>query len=269
MNSSEDIDTAAVFTGEFVIPGRTPEDLWLSHFERYRFASEFTANKTVLDVACGTGYGSDYLAAQGAKRVVGGDISPEALAYAARHFRRPTLDFVKLDGGRLPFVESTFDVVLSYETIEHMEDQGQFLRECSRVLRPEGVFVCSTPMRLAWRPPWVPKSLNPFHRRELTAGELRDTLRDQFDDVTLFAQACIRFVDVLARYIAFSSGLILSIAPRTHTLSDRARDYLLSLRPPRSRTWSSGDRSQFAVRPLPKMLPGFPGVIIAKAGRRA
>ena len=267
MTIGDDGEASAVFTGEFVVPGRTPEDLWLSHLERYRFASELVANKTVLDVACGTGYGSDYLAEHGAKSVVGGDLSPQAIAHAAGHFDRPNLAFFKLSANSLPFRKSTFDAVVSFETLEHLEHPEQFLRECSRVLRPEGSFVCSTPMRFAWRPPWAPKSLNPYHVQEFSLGELQSMIAREFDRVELFGQACSRFTDVLTRYLAFSSGLILSLIPRTRTLSTGARDFVLGLRPHRARK-NIDDRSLFRVKRLPRTLPGFPGIVIAKALRR-
>ena len=254
---------------EFVVPGRSSQDLWRSHFERYRFAADLTPGKKILDLACGSGYGSDYLAEHDAKRVVGGDVSTEALTYATRHFVRPNLSFVKLNAVCLPFPPCSFDAVVSFETVEHVRDSDEFLRECARVLRPEGVFLCSTPMRFAWRPPWVPEPLNPFHAREFSLAELRDAIGDHFDDVQLFGQACTRFDGVLARYVAFSSGLLLSFLPRAGSLSHRARDALLGLRPEKPRKPSGKGRDLFAVRPLPGVLPGFPGVVIAKAGRRA
>lgn len=69
------------FTGEFVVPNKTPYATYQEHINRYVFASNFVKDKTVLDIVCGTGYGSSYLARKGAKRVLGGDISKKAIEY--------------------------------------------------------------------------------------------------------------------------------------------------------------------------------------------
>jgi len=265
----DEVDPAIPFTGEYVVPGRTPENEWLPHIERYRFASQLAPGKVILDVACGTGYGSDLLAGHAANRVVGGDASPGALSFATDRFRRENLSFLKLDASRLPFPPSTFDAVVSFETLEHMPDPGQFLRECARVLRPNGVLLCSTPMRLAWRPPWMPKPLNPFHTREFTVGELRAALNDAFDRAEFYGQACLAPVEWVTRYIVGTSNFVLSRIPGVRSVSPNKLDWLLGYWPPASRRSRPLDRSRFEVRPLPAWVPGFPSVIVAKAVRRA
>ncbi|TLZ75833.1 MAG: class I SAM-dependent methyltransferase, partial [Methanobacteriota archaeon] len=123
----DQIEPSTPFTGEYVVPEKTPENEWLPHIERYRFAGHVAPGKVILDVACGTGYGSDLLAGLAAKQVIGGDASPEALSFANHRFGRENLAFVKLDGSRLPFRPSTFDAVVSFETVEHMKDPAEFL----------------------------------------------------------------------------------------------------------------------------------------------
>src|SRR3989442_7127317 len=84
----DEIEPGTPFTGEYVVPEKTPENEWLPHIERYRFAGHFAPGKVILDVACGTGYGSDLLAGLTAEKVGGGDASPQALSFATRRFRR-------------------------------------------------------------------------------------------------------------------------------------------------------------------------------------
>ncbi len=265
----DEIGHGTPFTGEYVVPGKTPDNEWLPHIERYRFASHVAPGKVILDVACGTGYGSDLLAGLAAKRVVGGDASPEALSFASHRFRRENLSFLKLDGSRLPFRSSTFDAVTSFETVEHMKDPAEFLRECARVLRPNGILLCSTPMRLAWRPPWMPKPQNPFHTREFTVNELRAALDERFDQVEFFGQACIGTLEWVTRYVVSTSDFVLSRIPTVRARSQHKLDWLLGYWPPASRRAQPLDPRRFEVRPLSPRIPGFPGAIVAKAVRRA
>ena len=265
----DEIGHGTPFTGEYVVPGKTPDNEWLPHIERYRFASHVAPGKVILDVACGTGYGSDLLAGLAAKRVVGGDASPEALSFASHRFRRENLSFLKLDGIRLPFRSSTFDAVVSFETVEHMKDPDQFLRECARVLRPNGILLCSTPMRLAWRPPWMPKPQNPFHTREFTVNELRAALDERFDQVEFFGQACIGTLEWVTRYVVSTSDFVLSRIPTVRARTQHKLDWLLGYWPPASRRAQPLDARRFEVRPLSPRIPGFPGAIVAKAVRRA
>ena len=130
---------------ERLIPERLLADgLFQEHMSRYVFASESTKNKLVLDIACGTGYGSYYLAEQGATLVVGSDASAVALNYAKK-FKRQNLLFTQSNGLKMPYPDDSFDVIVSYETIEHIGQDGAFVAECARVLKTDGLFLCSTP----------------------------------------------------------------------------------------------------------------------------
>jgi ubiquinone/menaquinone biosynthesis C-methylase UbiE len=112
-------------------------------FSKYVFASLFTQDKVVCDVACGTGYGSSYLS-KNARLVVGGDISENAVEYAHRK-RKHNVQFLLLDALQLPFFDEAFDIIVSVDTIEHLDKYENFLGECARVLKPGGLFICATP----------------------------------------------------------------------------------------------------------------------------
>jgi len=170
------------FTGERIVPGRTAETLFLEHEQRYVFASRYVAGKVVLDVACGAGVGTSFLRRMGAGRVWGLDIAPDAIAYARARY--PECEFAQSEATSLCLPDCSVDVVVSFETLEHVKDQKRFLRECWRVLRPGGLLICSTPNTTIYR--W--QGGNPFHIRELTLREFADFVSTHFEDLRLFSQ---------------------------------------------------------------------------------
>ncbi len=143
----------------------------------------------VLDAACGTGFGAQVLSEAGAALVAGVDLDPEAVSYAHRE-RSETTWFVLGDVTRLPFTGSTFDMVTTFETIEHVPDFVTCLQEFSRVLKEGGVLFCSTPNRAVSSPDGIIR--NPYHVREFTVAEFRRALGEVFRDVQILGQWCRR-----------------------------------------------------------------------------
>jgi ubiquinone/menaquinone biosynthesis C-methylase UbiE len=175
------------FTGERVIPGRVDADLWSEHFARYAFARRFAQDRIVLDAGCGTGYGSAELA-QSAQRVVGVDIAPEALEYARSTYPLPNLEFTSASCLKLPFENQIFDIAVAFEVIEHLADYRQFLAECARVLRPDGVLIVSTPNKRYYGESRDKSGPNPYHQHEFEPAEFMRELEHIFKNVTLLAQ---------------------------------------------------------------------------------
>ncbi len=174
-------------------------ELWGEHRSRYRFAARLaTKGQRVLDVACGAGFGLELLEQAGACPL-GVDYDGAALADMRRTSRRPEqYRLVRADATRLPFEDQAFDLVVSFETIEHVTDARALVHEIRRVLRPRGKLVLSTPNR-AFGPP-ERHANNPFHVREFTADELHDLLSASFEQVQLFGQrpsAAYRYVPFL------------------------------------------------------------------------
>ncbi|MBI4460430.1 MAG: methyltransferase domain-containing protein [Acidobacteria bacterium] len=165
------------FTGERVIPGTGDVDLFNEHRARYLFARRFAAGKTVLDAACGTGYGSALLG-EAARRVFGVDISREAVEYARPHYPSSHLHFSQADCLALPFPPGQFDLVVAFEIIEHLEHPEEFLKELNRVLDSKGLLVLSTPNRLYYTDDR--QEVNPFHRREFSYAEFEEILKSVF-----------------------------------------------------------------------------------------
>lgn len=182
------------FTGERVVPGKTPQTIYDEHIYRYIFAASLAENKVVLDVACGTGYGAGFMAEK-ASKVVGADISLEAVDYAAERFCKDNkAGFVCADAIRLPFVDNAFDIVVSFETIEHIRQCRKFLAECRRVLKANGLLVCSTPNRRIFSPK-LAKPINTFHVKEFWPEEFYRLLSRYFVNITLYGQCDVKLSD--------------------------------------------------------------------------
>jgi ubiquinone/menaquinone biosynthesis C-methylase UbiE len=187
--TQESMSTAAAtapdleFTGERIVPGKTVEALFREHEERYVFAGQHVAGKDVLDVACGTGVGTEYLRIAGASRVWGLDIDPGAIAYAKSRYAG--CEFAECEATSLCLPDESVDVVVSFETLEHLKDQRKFITECWRVLRSGGMLICSTPNTTIYG--W--QGTNPFHIHELSTREFKGLLGSYLCEVRLFSQA--------------------------------------------------------------------------------
>lgn len=140
------------FTGERVVPSEMANDprTYREHLIRYAWALPFCAGQAVLDAACGTGYGLEIFSGV-ARAVVGFDVSQDALDYAKKQFKfsdRPALlmavDLEKVNFQDF-FVQNPVDVVVSFETIEHLENPDFFLENVSKILAPGQQFIFSIP----------------------------------------------------------------------------------------------------------------------------
>jgi len=122
-------------TGEFFVPEQQG-NIELEHVHRYLQATQIVAGKSVLDIACGEGYGSLLLAAS-ATTVTGVDISEEVTRTRATGTPRDNVTFLVGDCSDMPVANQSVDVVVSFETIEHHDQHEAMMREIKRVLRPE------------------------------------------------------------------------------------------------------------------------------------
>ncbi len=175
------------FTGERVVPGEVNVDLWNEHLSRYAFAARLAEGKRVLDLGCGTGYGSAELA-RTAGTVAGADIAPQAIEHARANYRLPNLEFTVAPSTALPYADSSFDVVVCFEVIEHLADWRGLVREAARVLGQDGLFLVSTPNRLYYAESRKTAGPNPFHEHEFEFDEFRDALAETFPAVDVLLQ---------------------------------------------------------------------------------
>ncbi len=136
------------FTGERYVPElfKKQENIAQMHQERYKFAAKYVSGMSVLDVACGEGYGSDMLSRE-ARNLVGVDIDEITINSAKDKYKRDNLKFLVGGVSNIPVKNLSIDVVVSFETIEHvrLKEQIAFLEEVSRILRKDGIFIVSTP----------------------------------------------------------------------------------------------------------------------------
>ncbi len=177
----------AEFTGERLIPGEVDVDLLNEHMARYAFAARLAHGKRVLDAGCGAGYGTAELAGQAAS-VTGADVAAAAVDFARSHYQLPSLAFEQASCERLPHADETFDLVVAFEVIEHLETWREFLLEARRVIAPGGQLIVSTPNKLYYTESRGVHGANPFHVHEFDFAEFRGALEDVFPHVTLFLE---------------------------------------------------------------------------------
>jgi len=169
-------------TGERTLPDVQEENYWFRrHLAVYEWIAARVGGMSVVDMACGEGYGSATLAPAAAS-VVGVDANPEAHEHARLRYRRENLRFER------DLVESfaeSCDAVVFLQTIEHLERPGEVLAHFRDLVGERGVVYVSTPNVLTLAPPGAAKSENPWHLREYRAHEFRDLCREHFREVEL------------------------------------------------------------------------------------
>ena len=174
------------FTGERFVPG-VPGEIVYEHVHRYAFASRFASGRRVLDAACGEGYGSALLA-QVAVAVTGVDLDAATVDHARTTYVARNLSFAQGSITALPLPAESVDLVVSFETIEHLAatDQPAMLAEFARVLVPDGLLLVSSPNR----PEYSDRRnyLNPFHIHELDRADLARLLAERFEASRWFRQ---------------------------------------------------------------------------------
>ncbi|MGB4664939.1 MAG: class I SAM-dependent methyltransferase [Bacteroidales bacterium] len=156
----------------------------LEHIHRYLFAANFVKDKTVLDAACGTGYGSNYLSNY-ANLVYGIDINQDVIENNKEIYKKENLFFINTSIYQLPFDDNMFDVIVSFETIEHVDNGELVLSEFNRVLKKDGILIISTPNKNIS----IENNLdNPFHVHEYFEEEFKTLLHKYFNNVSISYQ---------------------------------------------------------------------------------
>ena len=176
------------FTGERFVPEIDDHVMQMEHLQRYLSVCKVVEKLNVLDVACGEGYGSS-LMAENAGRVTGVDISHEAIEHAKKRYNHSNLDYIRGSATDLSmFQNETFDAVISFETIEHIDETSQqlFLKEIKRVLKSDGFLIMSTPDKKIYSD--LHNYHNEYHIHEFYKDEFVSFLKDQFNFITLFNQ---------------------------------------------------------------------------------
>lgn len=162
-------------------------DLFIAHRAVYCFFARFVAGRRVLDLGCGTGYGTRDLLAAGARDIVAIDLDPKNVAYAKRHFERDGVRFLVADVAALPADLGSFEVAVSSNVFEHLDDPEQAIRDLERHLSTGGIFLMAVP------PITDAGTLalhldNPFHRSNLFVWDWAELLGRRFGEVSVFRQ---------------------------------------------------------------------------------
>jgi SAM-dependent methyltransferase len=176
---------ASDFTGERFVPGQGGAQIAYEHLHRYNFALRWAAERDVLDVAAGIGYGAALLG-KAARRVWAIDIDAACIQHARRTCGRANLEFLQGDATCLPVRARSMDLVVALEVLEHVERQEALIAELARVVRPGGAVLISTPDKASYSD--ARHYQNPFHVHELYLEEFLTLLGGHFSFIRLFHQ---------------------------------------------------------------------------------
>lgn len=195
------------FTGERFVPGNDV-DLCLTyeHKHRYEFLSGIVKGKQVVDIACGEGYGSHILSGTAAN-VVGVDISDDAVKFAKEKYSGVNnLSFIQGSVTNIPVESNTVDIMVSFETIEHIHEHDEMLSESKRILKDDGLLIISTPDKRVYTD--ESGEINQYHVKELYRQEFVDLLKKYYPQVDIYGQ---RFVTTSSIIPETSDGKPLQI----------------------------------------------------------
>lgn len=197
-----------------------PEDInsrddqlqFLRHLAAYEFVKgQINPENIILEVGCGEGYGSNYLS-KSCKEIIGIDVEKSAIEHAKKKYTSANCSFKEYNGSNIPYDDSHFDYVVSFQVIEHVDDDAAFIRDLKRVLKPGGTAFVTTPNKTYRLKPGQ-KPWNRYHKREYYPKELEDVLQKAFSDVKVWGV----FGNEEITQIEFNrvkTGLLLSIVAR-------------------------------------------------------
>lgn len=176
------------WTGERYLPWASGNAMRYEHLQRYYFASLFTKNRKVLDIGCGEGYGT-YMLAKSAALVTGLDIDSNLIDHANNKYRAENLTFVNAPAAKPGIAAQDYDVIICFEMIEHIDDQTELIKQVKKLLKPDGLFIISSPNKVFHSDKADYK--NPYHKKELYLDEFTHLLSISFKHTSFFAQKTV------------------------------------------------------------------------------
>mgnify|MGYP001603517459 CR=1 FL=1 len=167
-----------------------PPWVFAEHMARFEFAGQFVKNKIVIDCACGSGIGSKIFAEARAKEIYAFDINEEEIEKVKKSNSNLSIKFQLADALSIPLPDNFADVFVSFETIEHIKKDREYLKEAKRVLKKDGIFICSTPNRTITNPSKTinDKPFNKFHVREYSSSEFINVIKEYFSISEIYGQ---------------------------------------------------------------------------------
>jgi 2-polyprenyl-3-methyl-5-hydroxy-6-metoxy-1,4-benzoquinol methylase len=191
------------WTGERYVP-QLRGGIALEHLHRYAFASSLVRGLNVLDIASGEGYGSEILS-RFASSVIGVDIDQASIEHASEVYVRDNLSYRKGSCTEIPVTNNSVDVIVSFETIEHIKNHDSMMAEIKRVLKPGGLLIISSPERKIYNE--TTGATNPFHLKELSFPEFSELLKKNFKNVRLMGQRIVTGSAILTLEESAGPGL--------------------------------------------------------------
>lgn len=189
-------------TGERMVPEYNKGTLiYAEHITRYQAVLPHVKDKVVLDIASGSGYGTALLASS-AKHVFGVDVDEPAVEYAKQQYAAKNITYKIGNGEKIPLDDNSVEVVVTFETIEHVKNYKKFLKEVKRVLKPDGLAIISTPNELEFA------EGNHFHLHEFKYDELHKLLKAEFKQVDPYYQATWKAVALGGSDAFLEEGII-------------------------------------------------------------
>lgn len=176
------------WTGERLVTS-VEDETATEHLHRYMFAMKYCHGLVVVDIACGEGYGSAFLASV-ASSVIGVDIDSEAVKFASKKYIKSNLEYIVGTCSAIPVDSGSVDVLVSFETLEHHDQHVEMMLEVKRVLKPNGLLIISSPDKTYYSDQRNFK--NAFHVKELTSHQFEDLLRSHFKN-TFFANQRVMY----------------------------------------------------------------------------
>jgi 2-polyprenyl-3-methyl-5-hydroxy-6-metoxy-1,4-benzoquinol methylase len=167
--------------GSGILPEETAPKFFSRHLSAYHFAFPYVKGRDVLEIGFGDGYGADFLTGY-ANTVKAVDALEKNVTLARAKYKRNNLEFIKMDASGLSFNSGSFDIVVSFQVIEHITEHllVQYLEGIKRVLKERGLAFISTLNLDKNKKPNRPYTKNPFHAKEFTFKEFDSLIKSIF-----------------------------------------------------------------------------------------
>jgi len=195
-------------SGERWVKGFLHHTTEKQHQDRYEFVCDYVKDKNVLDIACGSGYGSYLMATKGgAKTIVGVDLDADALRYAKHRYNHEKIQHICEDATKFTY-DKKFDVIVSFETIEHIPNYTDFIENLGKLLTDNGTLIISTPINRRT----TTELRNPYHVIEWSFRDFQDLWENQFHIEGIYLQntALIRNHIPIVRMKNFVKSIMLN-----------------------------------------------------------
>jgi 2-polyprenyl-3-methyl-5-hydroxy-6-metoxy-1,4-benzoquinol methylase len=223
------------FDGLCMIPGKSwNAQMELEHWNRYMTFLYLAESANILDAACGEGYGTNLLSSI-AQKAIGIDLSNSNIRHAVNKYgqNRTNLNYIVSDACHMSVVDEKFDVIYSFETIEHLDDIQSFLLSMSNIIEDNGIGIISTP-----KPninPVTKKPYNPHHVNELSTDDFKSYLGTYFQYVEIAGQSrefpCEIHQVFDNNYDAYAIGIVSNVKEKVDKVIKRLPDKeILSIR---------------------------------------